>query len=254
MTSSLTPGQIEKHGSRLLGQKLRTGLPHGWQQNRAIRKLVQDGSSAAVRAMALAVVRQCPHNDDIRQTLITALKSMREDQQLKEIADIAIENNSKEKSEQLFSLIKEADYLPLEPLARRVVIALACGWPERLANDGAEVVSPLLEACDFSSGGKEAAISAIRALREPGAIDALCHHWMETGAAGDDLATLLLSASHSPSDPAERALFWLLIGQIQRYEELDLDGSLLVQGQAAASTNVRKRFATAAALAARAPC
>ena len=176
---------------------------------------------------------------------------MREDQQLKEIADIAIENNSKEKSEQLFSLIKEADYLPLEPLARRVVIALACGWPERLANDGAEVVSPLLEACDFSSGGKEAAISAIRALREPGAIDALCHHWMETGAAGDDLATLLLSASHSPSDPAERALFWLLIGQIQRYEELDLDGSLLVQGQAAASTNVRKRFATAAALAGR---
>jgi WD40 repeat protein len=70
---------------------------------------------------------------------------------------------------------------------------------------------------------------------------------METGAAGDELATLLLSANHSPSEPAERALFWLLSEQMQRYEELDLDGTLLVQAQAATSINVRKRLAAAAA-------
>ena len=63
--------------------------------------------------------------------------------------------------------------------------------------------------------------------------------------------TSLLSTGHSPSKPAERTLFWLLTGQIQRYEELDLDGSLLVQAQAVASANIRKRLAAAAAAAGR---
>jgi WD40 repeat protein len=182
--------------------------------------------------------------------LTTALKSIGEDRQLKDIAEFAIQFSSEKRSAQLFSLIKQADYLPFEPPDLRVAVALACGWPERLADDGPEVVPAVLEAC-ASTSSREAAISAILALRTPAAIDTLCRYWMETGTAGDNLATLLVSAGHSPSEPAERSLFWLLIGQIQRYEELDLDGSLLVQGQAAASTNVRKRFATAAALAGR---
>jgi WD40 repeat protein len=158
--------------------------------------------------------------------------------------------NSYRETPQLLELIKQINHLPQQATKLRVAVALACGWPERLADDGPEVVPAVLEACAISSS-REAAISAILALRTPAAIDTLCRYWMETGTAGDNLATLLVSAGHSPSEPDERALFWLLIGQIQRYEELDLDGTLLVQGQAAASTNVRKRFAAAAALAGR---
>jgi WD40 repeat protein len=245
MTSSLTPDQIEKYGSRLLGKNLWPGLSRRWQQNRAIRKLQQDGSPAAVRALALPAVSRRLDDEDIWVNLTTALKSMGEDRQLKDIAEFAIQFSSEKRSAQLFSLIKQADYLPLEPPDLRVAVALACGWPERLADDGPEVVPAVLEACAITSS-REAAISAILALRTPAAIDTLCRYWMETGTAGDNLATLLVSAGHSPSELAERSLFWLLIGQIQRYEELDLDGSLLVQGQAAASTNVRKRFAAAA--------
>jgi WD40 repeat protein len=200
--------------------------------------------------MAMAVVERQLVDEVLRKNLITILRSMREPHQLKDIAEFAIQFSSEKRSAQLFSLIKQADYLPLEPPDLRVAVALACGWPERLADDGPEVVPAVLEACAISSS-REAAISAILALRTPAAIDTLCRYWMETGTAGDNLATLLVSAGHSPSEHAERALFWLLIGQIQRYEDLDLDGTLLVQGQAAASTNVRKRFAAAAALAGR---
>ena len=101
--------------------------------------------------MALAVVSQSLDDEVIRQNLITALKSMREAQQLQEIVEIAIQFSSEKRSEQLFSLIKEADYLPFEPPDRRVAVALACGWPERLANDGPEIVPPLLEACDIAT-------------------------------------------------------------------------------------------------------
>ena len=250
MSSSLTPDQIEKYGSRLLGQKLWPVLPHHWQQNRAVRKLAQDGSSAATRAMALAVVSQSLDDEVIRQNLITALKFMREAQQLQEIAEIAWHSSSEKLSEHLFSLIKEADYLPPKPAVIRVAFALACGWPERLANDGPEVGQGLHDTWE-NSWFPEAAVAAIRVLRAPGAIDALCRRWMETGDAGDSLASLLDGAGHAPSSLSDRALFWLLIGQIQRYEELDLDGTLLAQAQSAASANVRKRLASVAASAGR---
>jgi hypothetical protein len=42
-------------------------------------------------------------------------------------------------------------------------------------------------------------------------------------------------------------MFWLLSGQIQRYEALDPDGSPLTQAHASASPTLRKRLATAAA-------
>lgn len=85
------------------------------------------------------------------------------------------------------------------------------------------------------------------------AIDALCRHWMvmEPGDAADALINLLLQASHAPSDPAERALFWMLSGQFDRYQELDLDGSLLAQAQAVTNPRVRKRLAEKAAEAGR---
>ena len=232
MASPLTPDQIEKYGSRLFGLGLWPGLTRRWQQNRAIQKLAQDGSSAAARALVLTVF--CPRLDGvIWQNLITALKSILKDQQLEEIAGNAINSDWPDYvRERLLSLVKQADYLPFEPPDLRVSIALACEWPERLADDGPEVVPPLLKAYEIFSDRREVALSTIRALRAQGTIDTLCRHWMESGAAGDDLATLLLSAGHSPSKPAERALFWLLIGQTQRYEELDHDGTLLIQAQA----------------------
>jgi hypothetical protein len=86
-------------------------------------------------------------------------------------------------------------------------------------------------------------------LLAPSAIDVLCRHWieMELSDVSDALSSLLLHAGYAPSDPAERALFWMLTGQLERYQELDLDGTLLSQAQAAAGTNVRKRLAVMAA-------
>lgn len=87
------------------------------------------------------------------------------------------------------------------------------------------------------------------ALQAPSAIDALCRNWMEMepGDAANALSRLLLQAGQAPSDPAERALFWMLSGQFERYQELDLDGTLLAQAQTAASPRLRQRLAAVAA-------
>jgi hypothetical protein len=88
-------------------------------------------------------------------------------------------------------------------------------------------------------------------LQNVAIVDKLCRHWIESGELDLPLMHLLLDAEHAPSEPAQRAIFWLLSGKIQRYEELDLDGSLLTQAHANASPTLRKRLAAAAAAAGR---
>ena len=88
-------------------------------------------------------------------------------------------------------------------------------------------------------------------LQNVAIVDKLCRHWIESGELDLPLMHLLLDAEYAPSEPAQRAIFWLLSGKIQRYEELDLDGSLLTQAHANASSTLRKRLATAAAAAGR---
>ena len=88
-------------------------------------------------------------------------------------------------------------------------------------------------------------------LQSVTSIDALFRFWIESEEPEESLTNLLLSAGYAPTKPPERALFWLLSGQIQRYEELDLDGTLLTQAHAVASPGLRKRMATAAAAAGR---
>jgi WD40 repeat protein len=88
-------------------------------------------------------------------------------------------------------------------------------------------------------------------LQNVAIVDELCRHWIESGELDLPLMHLLLDAEYAPSEPAQRAIFWLLSGKIQRYEELDLNGSLLTQAHANASSTLRKRLATAAAAAGR---
>ncbi|MFM9047366.1 MAG: WD40 repeat domain-containing protein [Cyanobium sp.] len=366
MATSLTPSQVARYGSRLLGERLHPGLPLGWQQRRAMAQLARDGSEAAVRAMAVAAARRMPMAEAIHENLLQALGTLTDPLQVQVIAEVAIEEDPEHGAAPLIELFKRTGVLPLRPPAARVAVALACGWPERLAEDWPEIVPPLLEvwsrhprnstatealsqlrhpstvdvlcrhwinarvvwndtaeflwtdeSTDLSwcfapskpgaewqasipwlfavpfgellqgrldaearwnalgelllraghtpSQSVERVLFAVLAnhpellaedgpsiltplleiwgleqtheqakqvllgLRAPAAIDALCRHWIATGDAGDPLAALLLEAGHAPSEPTERVAFWLLIGQLERYAELDPEGCLLAK-------------------------
>ncbi|MFN9942786.1 MAG: hypothetical protein ACK56I_25305, partial [bacterium] len=91
MEAALTPSAIASHGSRLLGQGVRPGLPGRWQQRRAIALLAKDGSAAAVRAMALALVQGLPDNSAVRDHLRRALGALDSPLQRQVIAEVALE-------------------------------------------------------------------------------------------------------------------------------------------------------------------
>ncbi|MFN9546546.1 MAG: hypothetical protein ACK6AD_05685 [Cyanobacteriota bacterium] len=249
MAAFLTPSQIEKYGARLLGNNLRPGIPHRWQQVLAIGALKSDATPPSLRALAVAAAQQLPEDDFARKFLKQSLILMREPRQLQVIAEVATEGWPERISMPLIRILMDVAFIPSHPPLQRVAVALACDDPTWLQDDGPEIVPPLLQAWR-TAATKASAQDAIRSLRAPATIDALCRHWIETGEAGDGLVTLLLQAGHAPSAPTERAAFWLLSGQRQRYEALDRDGSLLARAQAGAPGPVRQRLqalATAAA-------
>jgi WD40 repeat protein len=166
--------------------------------------------------MALAVVSRSLDDGEIRQILITALKSMRESHQLTEISKIAVQFSSEELSEQLFTLIKQADFLPLEPQKLRVAVALACGWPERLNNDGPEVVPELLAAWQAGSISA-AAETALLSLREVSSLDALCEEWFNKWTENHKLLEIIKRINHLPRrDPKLRVAVALACGWPER--------------------------------------
>jgi WD40 repeat protein len=169
---------------------------------------------------------------------------------LQVVAEVATDGWPERVSPPLIGILKSAGFLPFASLQQRVAVALACGWSARLAEDGPTILPPLLEAWSLEAT-QAPARTALLALRTPATIDALCRHWIANGEAGDSLAALLLEAGHAPSDPAERALFWLLSGQLEAYDQLDGDGALLAQAQALASAPVRQRLAEASVAAGR---
>ncbi|MFM9088083.1 MAG: hypothetical protein ACKOPT_08075, partial [Cyanobium sp.] len=191
MATSLTPSQVARYGARVLGERLHPGLPLGWQQRRAIAQLARDGSEAAVRAMAVAAARRMPMAEAIHENLLQALGTLTDPLQVQVIAEVAFEEDPEHGAAPLIEIFKRTGGLPLRPPAARVAVALACGWPERLAEDWPEIVPPLLEVWSRHPRNSTAT-EALSQLRHPSTVDVLCRHWINARLVWNDTAELRL--------------------------------------------------------------
>lgn len=126
----------------------------------------------------------------------------------------------------LAALLTRAGWVADTPPELRVLTALLVGQLEALTNDGAEVVSALLDAAGDSDtliAGR--AEQALRGLRRPAAQEEVCRLVMEED---NPLArAAAVAVGYAPRDPQRRALFYLLTEQWAAYEQLDFDASLL---------------------------
>jgi hypothetical protein len=126
----------------------------------------------------------------------------------------------------LAKLVAAHGWLAQEPPALRVLTALLLGRTDRVSSGGAEVVDPLLSAAhdgDPAVAGR--ARDALRALAHPDAREALCRVVIERD---DHLAReSALVGGYVPRSDVQRALYFFMAGQWERYEALDFDRSLL---------------------------
>lgn len=146
----------------------------------------------------------------------------------------------------LGALVSQSGWVASKPLDVRVATALHVGRPEALADDGPEVVPLLLAAAHGKRGHPDVqhARRALELLTNPAAQEALCRDVIDN----DDpvSAEAARSGGFAPADAADRALFFFLTRQWDRYEELDFDQSLLHAAYTVASPSLRERLAACA--------
>lgn len=125
------------------------------------------------------------------------------------------------RSGELAEVIARGKYIAQHPPEVRVLSALQANQPEALGNDGAEIVMPLLQACeDGDATIAERALQSLYLVRNPETIDALCKQWVETRL--PLLDRLILQQKYVANRPLNvRLLTALKTEQIDTLGELD---------------------------------
>ena len=142
----------------------------------------------------------------------------------------------------LTQVLEKAGYVARQPPAARVWSALQAGKLEIIIDSAAEVVEPLLQAgADAEVVLAERARRALGHLRQPEARDALCRLALDSD---QPLAREeALAAQYAPRDPNQRALFYFLTEQWEKYEALDFDQSMLSAAYELGDRKLRGRIA-----------
>jgi len=150
---------------------------------------------------------------------------------------------------ELERLILERRYLASEPLWLQVLTRLKTGCAEELRNMNGAVVAPLAAARqDPDPAVRAAALEVCGALEHPAAVEALCQHLIRNP--DPELLQVARERGFAPADECQRALFFFINTDWERYEGLDFQPGrpLLAQAYRQAPENVRRRcFETALA-------
>lgn len=183
-------------------------------------ELTRTQSPEVVRALAEAVTNI--DDEQVCHGVLEALRSVTDQRCIDEICAVWAKTRHRE----LGSLLEQVGWVAAAPEWLRLLTALKSGQLETIEPGGAEIVAPLLRACeDTDSTVAAQARLVLQRLPKPEAQEELYRLVIETD---HPLACeIAATVQHAPRDPQQRALFFLLTGQWERYDELDFDRSLV---------------------------
>jgi len=150
----------------------------------------------------------------------------------------------------LWAALASARYIASRPPEVRVLTALHCANPQALTGDGAEIAPPLAAALlDPDPQIVSQARSAITLLSNRPLQDAICQEFIHSPGGSAEilrrdsvLQEAIQAGGYLPHNPAQRALFFFLTDQWERYESLDYDQNQLRAVYDAASPILRERI------------
>ncbi len=148
------------------------------------------------------------------------------------------------RTESLTEMLVKGGYVAQQPLPVRIYSALKnerISWIEYVEPEGIE---PLLQACtDADPAISQGAQFTLRGLKNLETQQALCQVVIER----DDptARAITLECGYEPREVDQKALFYFLTGQMERYEIIDFDRRLLRSIYETASQILRMRIARA---------
>ena len=143
----------------------------GWQRRRAARALAADNSRGAAQVLAGAVATG---DTPAANAALDALPALTEPQAVAAACEVWAHTRHPD----LESLIRRLGWLAQGPPPVTVLTALKLGRTDVIQQGGAELVTPLLNACsDTDPDIANRAQACIASLEDPRAVAALCERW-----------------------------------------------------------------------------
>ncbi len=145
------------------------------------------------------------------------------------------------RSKRLAEALCRGRYVTIQPVEVRGLTALKTGQRAAIVGEVAKMIELLLQACadaDAKIASESAAL--LRELTNPEWREAVCDAF--TRADYPAARKVVVAAGYAPREAGKRALFYFLTDQIERYELLDFDQSLLRTVYESANTALRQRI------------
>lgn len=200
-------------------------------RQRAAVALSKDKSPHAVKILAEAVVRGGDRK--VITIALEALRNLRDRDSVNAFCQVWAESRHKD----LTTILKNRRYVSTEPRLL-VLSALKIGALDGVKKRGEEVLEPLLSALDDEDTQiASAASTCIAELTNSKTTDFLCSRWIENQ--NPRLQAIIQQGNYEPIDASAKALFYFLLGEWQKYEDIDFDQSLLTRAYQVASKEVQ---------------
>jgi WD40 repeat protein len=149
------------------------------------------------------------------------------------------------RSKELEKIILDGGYIANEPIEVKVLSALKFNQYDKIINDGSEILDPLIKAFgDKDLQIKSNAKICITQLQNKQTIDSLCKRWIESQ--NPVLKPIIQKSGYEPSNSSMKAVFFFLLGEWQKYEDLDFDQSLLSKAYHSGNEVVKRQIASQA--------
>jgi len=226
----VTNEKLEELGRRLESTAFLFGA---WRRRAACRALAEDLSVATVPLLARALNS---HDDKVVATADAALRSLSDPAAIDALGALWFAG----RDPVLGAMVAESGHVARQPLDVHLATAFKAGKrPELQADPSAAVriVAGLLE--DKDTVVKSGAQKCLRSLADPAAADALCE--LAIADPGVPAAVIVREKDYQPRDIGRRCLLFLLLGQVDRYFDLDFEFQHLRAEYRAADDGLRQR-------------
>ena len=205
-------------------------------QKRAAVALAEDRSPEAVKLLAKAVTRL--QEPEIKTIILDILGKIRNQNKIDVVCEVWADTRHRD----LANLLVQKSWVASTPIELRVITALKVNQPQTITNGGKEIVEPLLNAfkdrdTEIANRASECAII----FDKPEYQESLCRLVIEQD--HPIARQVAIKAQYAPSEPSQKALFYFISEQWDKYETLDYEHSLLEKVYELGSEKLRKQIA-----------
>lgn len=205
-------------------------------QKKAVKVLAEDGSPNAVKILAEVVIKL--KEEEIKASIFNILNNIKTQECINSFSDVWANT----RDGHLTNILLKKGWVASTPADIKVLTALKTNRLQAIANDGVEIIEPLLNS--FNDRDPEIANRASQcalSLTNSEAIDVICRLAVEQD---HQLAyQIAMKAQYAPHEPSQRALFCFLTEQWDKYESLDYEHTLLQKVYELGNENLRKQIA-----------